>query len=83
LAPFREALSTAPPTTAPPTTSTTIVAEATAAPSTDLDDFDFDDLSAELEGLGVVDDGGDGLHEGEGDNTSLDDLDDFLAGLES
>jgi protein-tyrosine phosphatase len=83
LAPSSEALSTAPPTTAPPTTSTTIVAEATAAPSTDLDDFDFDDLSAELEGLGVVDDGGDGLHEGEGDNTSLDDLDDFLAGLES
>ena len=44
----------------------------------DLENFNFDDLSAELEGMGV-DDGDAGLD----DNTSLEDLDDFLAGLES
>ena len=44
----------------------------------DLDEFNFDDLSAELEGMGV-EEGDSGL----ADNTSLEDLDEFLAGLES
>ena len=42
----------------------------------DLDDFDFDDLSAELDGMNVGEEGDDD----EGD--TLEDLDDFLAGLE-
>ena len=42
----------------------------------DVDDFDFDDLSAELEGMGVSDD------VAFTDDTALDDLDDFLAGLD-
>ena len=60
--------------TIPPVPST-VAATASVLPD-DLDDFDFDDLSAELDGMNVGDEGDDD----EGD--TLEDLDDFLAGLE-
>jgi protein-tyrosine phosphatase len=63
-------------TDAIPTTDNTKKTTETPVEDVDVDDFDFDDLSAELEGMGVSDD------VAFTDDTALDDLDDFLAGLD-